>query len=136
MPAPVYTVSGTLTPDATSPPDYIYAGIIDGRPYQHRIDGAYFIFWSEYVSAWYLTDSITFYTLLWQRVDDNIVGDYEPVSGVVGTATVALGIVKLCGDLIIGGQLVGGVVKKTRLTMDKVAVVERHTATISRAVCP
>lgn len=83
-----YSINGELTPDATG--NYFKAGEYGGKSYYRRSDGAWFIWWQ--VSDWYISDALGggVEPKRWIRNDSNIVGDYEPRAGAVGTAAVSI----------------------------------------------
>lgn len=82
-----YSVTGTLSPDATG--SYLEYGDYNGKRYQRRLDGSYFIWWDN-VSAWKISAILGVVGAShWLRIDPNIEGDYTPQGTATGTATVA-----------------------------------------------
>jgi len=97
-----YSVSGTLTPDATTADTGEPAGTFGGQPYWRWLVGEqeWFLFYRPefsfppFVNAerWVIGNELNtpagFDSLEWHRLSNEIAGDYAP-SGTTGTATVA-----------------------------------------------
>jgi len=81
-----YEVTGALFPDATG--TYEDAGEHNGKRYYQRTPNGWFLWWSL-AGTWRIS-----YLLggggdkFWERADPNIEGEYLPIIGVTGTATV------------------------------------------------
>jgi hypothetical protein len=84
-----YVVTGNTDPNCNG--NYFEAGIIEGRPYQRREDGAYFIWWHNGIEYWLISDSIPTPIHEWYRNSQDMTGVYIPAFGATGTATVSLG---------------------------------------------
>lgn len=84
-----YNVTGDLTPDAKC--NYDEAGVYDEHKFYARKDGAWFIWWDG--MWWTITNEVGVSGgIEWRGVPfGDIVGDYEPLGGASGVATVAAG---------------------------------------------
>jgi len=94
-PEPDLIVTGTLSHDATG--FYDEAGVHNGQPYYERTDGAWFIWYLYYpfppAHKWVISTLLgDFTTAKYQKSTANfepVTGDYTPMGGATGTATVA-----------------------------------------------
>lgn len=85
---PSYTVTGTLTPNATG--NYYRRGMLNGKRWYRRTDKAFYIWWSD-ANRWILsTENGEDAGARWWHVDPEIVGIYlTPNGGAIGVATVS-----------------------------------------------
>jgi len=106
--ADFYTVTGTLTPDATG--DYFVAGTHDGKPYYRREDGMWFLVWQGGASWWMIRDGIDGWNdPIWYRNSSIIIGQYHPEDegASIGYATVVEGELQNAKRPLVNGSLVG-----------------------------
>ena len=82
-----YDVSGSLTPDATGL--FELSGGSGGKPAFERTDEAYFLWFDITVPCWYISESFFDITPAWQKLSTEILGEYAPINGAIGTATVS-----------------------------------------------
>lgn len=84
-----YNVTGTLTPDATC--NSIGESEWKDKAYYARTDRLFFIWWDG-IDSWIISYCVGWTDKeYWKRTDPNIVGEYAPFNGAIGTATVSLG---------------------------------------------
>lgn len=85
---PSAKVTGTLVPDSTG--SYNVAGMFGGKNYYRRKDGAWFIWWQG-PAAWIISEDLGVPGVFsWSRIDPSEEGDYNPIGGAAGIATVTL----------------------------------------------
>jgi len=94
-----YVVSGNLTPDATG--NYSYAGIFDGVPTYFRADEQYALAIDESEGGCFLITTFTQAT--WSKTGTEPTGEYTPLSGCTGTATVSAETATNNINLLLGG---------------------------------
>lgn len=81
-----YEVTGVLTPDTTG--TYLPIGPYNNKPSYELAGNGWFIWW-EPPDRWRISDQLGGSIVgWWERVDPNIEGDYQPILGVTGVATV------------------------------------------------
>ncbi len=81
-----YEVTGELTPDATG--TYLPIGPWNDKPAYELASNGWYIWWDG-VDAWMITATLGVVAgPIWDRTDPNIVGNYVPLGGAVGIATV------------------------------------------------
>lgn len=90
--ADFYTVTGTLGPDATG--NYDYAGEYEGEPWYLRVDDAWRIYYNIELDSWFISADFTPAPPRWICEEGGPEGQYNPVGGAVGIATVTLGVAK------------------------------------------
>ena len=85
----VLTVTGGLTPDATG--TYVRCGNHNDKPAYVRTDGAYWIFYKDGMSGWWITVILGDTSGLgWASSGRGLIATYGPGGGAVGTATAAI----------------------------------------------
>lgn len=95
-------VTGDITLNVTC--TYFKAGTHSGKPYYRSQDGVWFIWW-WYDGWWYIGTEVgreTPYT--WWKFGPEIEGDYAPLYGATGTATVSVGRKYLCTGFVDRGD--------------------------------
>lgn len=85
-----YSVSGTLTPDATTADTGEPVGVWNGQPYWRWLVGEQEWYLWKYLTVWVITKALqNLMNNAWQNLSGDIPGTYSPITGASGTATVA-----------------------------------------------
>jgi len=88
---PCLQIGGSLSPNATC--NYTCGGLYNDRIYYKRIVDSAWIIWWNGVNSWIISTILgTLGTAYWQRINTNVLGDYQPQGIASGTATVSFGI--------------------------------------------
>ena len=77
-----YSVSGTLTPDATTADTGVAAGTVEGKPYWTWINdvGTWYLHWVPLFSGWLIANALfPAMTKAWVRPNEDPVGEYIPL---------------------------------------------------------
>ena len=79
-------MTGDLTPDSTG--DFLPHIVHNGKMSYVRGDSAYFIWWQP-PATWVISQALDWVIFnIWTRADPDIQGDYVPLLGAAGDATV------------------------------------------------
>lgn len=82
-----YEISGELTPDATG--TFSLDGEFSDKPAFARDAGGWFLWWSDGRASWIISTFKGNLETYWKRESLEIVGEYQPIPGTTGVATVS-----------------------------------------------
>jgi len=87
----IYHVTGTLAPDITG--DFIEMGLVDWHKFLCRTDKGYYLWFDDEHNIWTLTRPVPTCAPVahWERVSEQMLGDYQPKQHASGIATLAAG---------------------------------------------